>query len=81
MTFSEQIIKEIMKTSIILINFRPQFDSNNYKKPDPFYGFVHDQYIVSSDHTAGKKDNKRVNSNPTTTNANVSNNKNSSEKR
>jgi hypothetical protein len=64
-----------------LNNFRPQFDSNNYRKPDPFYGFVHDQYIVSSNNNGGKKDNKKAYPNQTNTNQAISNNKNPSEKR
>lgn len=28
--------------------FRPMFDSDKFKKPSPFYGYSHDQYLISS---------------------------------
>lgn len=30
-------------------NFRVDFDPAKFKKPEPFYGFIHDQYVVPSE--------------------------------
>lgn len=37
--------------------FRTDFDAEKFNKPDPYYGFVHDKYIISSENplTKGKK--------------------------
>ena len=37
--------------------YRPKFDPDKYKKPSPFYGFSHDQYLISSNQKADTKKN------------------------
>ncbi len=46
-----------MKKSNIIL-YRPNFDPDKFKKPEPFYGFIHDKYLISDDANNLKKNDK-----------------------
>ena len=59
MNQQDSIIKFSKKKSKIkkniLYKFRQTFDPEKYKKPDPYHGYIHEQFIISSDNQIPRK--------------------------
>lgn len=56
MKLQDLIIKYLKKKgNYIFLFFRKNFDPEKYKKPDPYHGFIHEQYIISSDNQIPRK--------------------------
>ena len=51
----DSIIKFSKKKSKIISKIRQFFDPEKYKKPDPYHGYIHEQYIISSDNQIPRK--------------------------
>jgi hypothetical protein len=58
---SDLITKCMRFISKSLFNKRPNFDPERFKKPEPYYGVLHDKYLIANDADTLSKHKNKIN--------------------